>query len=264
MKQISILGCGWLGLPLGEHLAAGGFAVNGSITGPAKFRQLMAAGINPYVVKLPDDVYYLPRFLEGSDVLIIDIPPKLRGANSENFIDKIQQLIPFIEESGIQKVIFVSSTSVYTDDNSTVTEETIPRPQTESGRQLLESEKLLQQNPNFKTTVIRFGGLIGEDRHPVYSLSGKTGLENPEAPVNLIHQQDCIGIISTVINKDIWGKTFNAVTPYHPSRQEYYSNKARQLDLILPQFNTYASTGKVISSDKLMEILEYTFNKDML
>lgn len=265
MKQISILGCGWLGLPLGEHLAASGFAVNGSVTGPAKFRQLMAAGINPYVIKLPYDVYYLPRFLESSGALIIDIPPKLRGESSENFTGKIKQLIPFIEESGIQKVIFISSTSVYADDNNTVTEETLPKPQTESGRQLLECEQLLQQNPNFKTTVIRFGGLIGEDRHPVYSLSGKTGLENPKAPVNLIHQKDCIEIISTIIEKDIWGETFNAVAPYHPSRQEYYSHKAKQLGLNLPDFNSgNLSVGKIINSDKLMDILDYRFKENTL
>lgn len=265
MKQISILGCGWLGLPLGEHLAAGGFTVKGSVTGPAKFRQLMAAGINPYVIKLPHDMYYLPCFLKGSDVFIIDIPPKLRGENSESFTGKIKQLIPSIEESGIQKVIFISSTSVYADDNSTVTEETAPKPQTESGRQLLESEGLLQQNPNFKTTVIRFGGLTGEDRHPVYSLSGKTGLDNPKASVNLIHQEDCIEIINSIIKKEVWGETFNAVMPYHPSRQEYYSHKAKQLGLIPPQFNNNTpSKGKVINSDKLMNVLDYRFKENTL
>lgn len=262
MKQISILGCGWLGLPLGEHLSAGGFTVNGSVTGPAKFRQLMAAGINPYVIKLPYDVYYLPRFLEGSGALIIDIPPKLRGESSENFTGKIKQLIPFIEESGIQKVIFISSTSVYADDNITVTEETAPKPQTESGRQLLESEKLLQQNPNFKTTVIRFAGLIGEDRHPIYALSGKTGLENPEAPVNLIHLEDCIGIISTIIEKDIWGETFNAAASYHPAKQDYYNFKAKQLGWAAPGFNSSKpSVGKVVNSDRLKIVLGYSFKK---
>jgi nucleoside-diphosphate-sugar epimerase len=90
-------------------------------------------------------------------------------------------------------VLFISSTSVYNDVDAFVTEETIARPATESGKQLLETEQLLQSNINFKTTI-RFGGLIGEDRHPVKFLAGRENLENPNAPINLIHQEDCIGI----------------------------------------------------------------------
>ena len=81
------------------------------------------------------------------------------------------------------------------------TEETRAAPNLENGRQLLEVEHLLQNNTNFKTTVIRFGGLIGEDRQPVRSLSGNKMLQNPTAPINLIHQQDCIGIIETIIDQ---------------------------------------------------------------
>lgn len=103
-----------------------------------------------------------------SQFLIINIPPKLRGNSTENFVEKIKNLIPFIEKSGIKKVLFVSSTSVYSDEDKVVTEETIPNPDTESGKQLFKCEKLLQENSHFETTILRFGGLIGEDRHPIY------------------------------------------------------------------------------------------------
>src|SRR5574343_621841 len=68
----------------------------------------------------------------------------------------------------------VSSPSVYSDSFPIVeiTEETTPNPDTESGKQLVIAETLLQSNQNFKTTVIRFGGLLGEDRHPVKFLAG--------------------------------------------------------------------------------------------
>ena len=64
----------------------------------------------------------------------------------------------------------MSSTSVYGDSFPIVeiTEETKPNPDTESGKQLVIAETLfVQSNPHFKTTVIRFGGLLGDDRHPV-------------------------------------------------------------------------------------------------
>ncbi len=88
---------------------------------------------------------------------------------------------------------------------------------------MLEVEKLLQSNTNFKTTVVRFGGLTGEDRQPVKFLAGRENLENPDGPVNTIHQQDCIGIIEKIIEKKAWGEIFNAVKPYHPSRKKHYT-----------------------------------------
>ena len=93
----------------------------------------------------------------------------------------------------------MSSTSVFSDEDKVVTEETLPNPNTESGKQLLQCEKLLQDNSHFETTILRFGGLIGEDRNPIHFLAGRSNIENPDAPINLIHQEDCIGIILKII-----------------------------------------------------------------
>jgi nucleoside-diphosphate-sugar epimerase len=143
-----------------------------------------------------------------------------------------------------------------------VTEETELNPDTESGRQLLEVEQLLQSNPNFKTTILRFGGLIGEDRHPIKFLAGRKNIENPNAPINLIHQEDCIGIIQKIIELNSWNQVFNAVTPFHPSRKEYYTQKAIEFNLALPEFNTENSSfEKTISSSKIENILGYSFRK---
>jgi len=124
----------------------------------------------------------------------------------------------------------------------------------------LQTEQLLQSNLNFKTTVLRFGGLIGEDRHPVRFLAGRKNLDNPNAPINLIHQKDCIGIIQKIIELDCWNETFNAVTPYHPSRKEYYTQKAKERNLDLPEFNNDKfSIGKTIASSKIEVVLDYAF-----
>ena len=198
-------------------------------------------------------------------ILIIDIPPKLRGNSKEDFVGKIEKLIPFIEKSTVENVLFISSTSVYGEDNLIVTEETELNPDTESCKQLVKTEQLLQSNPNFKTTILRFGGLIGEDRHPIKFLAGKTNLENPNAPINLIHQDDCIGIILKIIAFDCWNKTFNAVSPFHPSRKDYYTQKAIDFNLAPPQFNSENLTfGKTILSSKVENVLEYKFIKPNL
>jgi nucleoside-diphosphate-sugar epimerase len=262
MLKISLLGCGWLGLPLAKKLIENGCFVNGSTTSTAKISTIEKTGIHPFLISLEENKIEgdIASFLKNSEVLIIAIPPKLRSSSSENFVAKIQTLISYIEKSSIKKVLFVSSTAVYDDDNSIVTEATNCNPKTESGKQLVAIEKLLQNNTNFKTTSIRFGGLIGDDRHPIKFLSGRKNIENPDAPINLIHQNDCIGIITKIIEKEIWNETFNAVAPEHPNRKEYYTKKAIELNLALPEFDTNTtSTGKTIVSEKLETILEYKF-----
>jgi nucleoside-diphosphate-sugar epimerase len=273
MKKISILGCGWLGLPLAKSLIEKGFSINGSTTSVEKIAVLEKAGIHPFLVTLSavevleETKISIENFLQNSDVLIIDIPPKLRGDSSENFVAKIQNIIPFIEKSSVEKVIFVSSTSVYSDDNSIITEETKPNPDTESGKQLLEAEQLLQSNSNFQTTILRFGGLIGDDRHPIKFLAGRKNIENAEGPINLIHQTDCIGIIEEILKhpetsgqNDKSTEVFNAVAPFHPTRKEYYTQKAIELNLPLPEFEeSKPSIGKTILSDKVESILNYKF-----
>jgi nucleoside-diphosphate-sugar epimerase len=272
MTQISILGCGWLGLPLAKALLKNDFSVKGSTTSVEKLSVLKNSGIQPYLISLSEDetVGNLNDFLENSKILIIDIPPKLRGSVTENFVSKIKNVIPFIEKSSVENVIFISSTSVYGEDNLEVTEETELNPDTESGKQLVQTEQLLQCNPNFKTTILRFGGLIGEDRHPIKFLAGRKNIETPDAPINLIHQDDCIGIILEILQQtqnEEWNRneTFNAVAPFHPSRKDYYTQKAIEFNLALPEFNSENLTfGKTIASSKIEKVLGYTFIKPNL
>ena len=275
--KISILGCGWLGLPLAKSLLSKSYKVKGSSTSESKLEVLKNAEISPFQIQLDEHqiIGNIEDFLKETDVLIIDIPPGLRRevstSNEMTFVNKVKTLIPLIEKSEIQKVIFVSSTSVYGDSFPIVeiTEETKPNPDTESGKQLVIAETLFQSNPHFKTTVIRFGGLLGEDRHPVKFLAGRANVENPNAPVNMIQREDCIGVIEEILkqvqnNNWEWNQSFNAVAPQHPTRKAYYHKKADILNLPLLTFvEDSESKGKIISSEKVETILGYSFQKEI-
>lgn len=267
--KISILGIGWLGFPLAKKLIEIGYDVKGSTTSESKLEHLKNNNIQPYQIELSENkiVGNMEEFLNGSEFLIIDIPPKLRSNPTENFVEKIKLLTSFIEKSTIKNVLFVSSTSVYADafPIASIDENSIPNPDSESGKQLLQSEELLLSNKNFKTTILRFGGLIGEDRHPINFLAGKSNVENSDAPINLIHQEDCIGIICEILNQvQNINIIFNAVTPHHPSRKEYYQKKAENSNLPLPIFaKNQESKGKIISSSKIETVLNYRFQKEI-
>ena len=258
MENIAILGCGWLGMPLAAEMSRIGYSVTGSTTSIEKFPKIKSIGVIPFIIELGQSTVLgdINGFLANANTLIINVPPK-RKTDSE-FTHKLNALIPFIEKSTVEKVLFVSSTSVYGDANTVVSEDSETAPETESGKDLVKSEKLLQQNNHFKTTILRFGGLIGGDRNPIAFLSGRP-LENPNGPVNLIHQDDCIGIITAIIKHNIWGEVFTGVTPFHPTRQEYYSAKAKEQGLPPPIPQDGPTIGKIVTSEKLQSLLNYQF-----
>lgn len=97
MKQISILGCGWLGLPLAKAVLKEGISVKGSTTSIEKLTKLENIGIQSFQfaleTKAAPDV--LADFLDGSQTLIIAIPPKLRGKTR---ITQMPKIIPLLKK----------------------------------------------------------------------------------------------------------------------------------------------------------------------
>lgn len=261
-KKIGILGCGWLGFPLAKSFVDLGYQVRGSTTSIDKILSLALHDINPFLIAIHNHHTEgnLDYFLKDLDLLIVNIPPKLRSNPNTNYVSKIRTLTNKIKDSNTKNIIFISSISVYGNTQSMVDEHSLTQPQTESGRQILEAEKLLTNCKNLSIKVIRCAGLYGPDRHPVFQLAKKQTLDHPNHPVNLIHLEDCIGIIHHLINNDIDAQIINAVAPSHPSRELYYSVKAKQLNLNLPSFNHQESSpGKTVNSIYINTKLGYKF-----
>jgi nucleoside-diphosphate-sugar epimerase len=258
VKTISILGCGWLGTALGKRFLTKGVAVKGSAASADSYNQLETTGIQTYHIKIdPDTVMVDYKNFFNTDVLIIALPP--RGENVvENFPKQISQIVQLIDETKIGRVLFVSSTSVYQPWNGVVREGDEGYPSKANGRALLKAEKLLQALPGVKTTVVRLGGLIGYDRNPARFVAGKTDVV-ADTPVNLIHRDDAVHIISALIEKEIWGEVFNACSPQHPTKREFYSKAAAISGLPAPVFSSAQENYKIVNSDKLVTRLGYTF-----
>jgi nucleoside-diphosphate-sugar epimerase len=261
---LGVLGCGWLGLPLADLFLQQGYSVRGSTTSEEKLAILGGQGIIPFRIVLREQGIHgnISAFLKDLEYLIINVPPGLRGNDKkESYVKKMQLLLHHIEAAQVPKVIFVSSTSVYGKYQSgMVTEDTIPIPSSESGKQLLQCETLFRNLPTSKATIVRFGGLIGPKRHPINQLSGRTGLKGGNAPVNLIHQIDCMGILTTIVQKELWGITLNAVFPSHPLKSTYYLKEAKKRSIPPPQFEPNdASIQKTIGSHHPFLQKEYIF-----
>lgn len=255
-KHIGILGCGWLGFPLAKSLIKKGYHVKGTTTSTDKLMELQKEGIEPFEIRLTETGTEgnIKEFLSQVGTLIINVPPKLRGNNAESFVDKIKFLISELKDSEISNIIFVSSTAVYGDLEGEVTEATPVYPNTESGRQLVQCENMFQKEVGLDTTIVRFGGLIGPDRHPVTTLSGRKQLGNGNHAINLIHLYDCIHMIQTILEEGYWGEIFNGVYPYHPKKQLYYFEEAQKRGIPTPSYKETSSKamGKIVLSQNFL------------
>lgn len=265
---IAVLGCGWLGLPLATRLVAAGYPVVGSTTTPKQLLTLRDAGITPYLLRLgPEfssiDADTLRTMLTDVDVLILNVPP--RAAAAHNYPGLLRPVGSAVASLGVRHVLFVSSTSVYPDAPRTMQEaDAVSSP--DAASDLLRAEgHFTPRRGQWLSTVVRFGGLIGPDRPPGRFLAGRQNLPNASGPVNLIHLDDCIGLLTSIIEQQAWGYTFNACASQHPSRQEFYTAAAAHLGLPAPTFDAAKDQGgKRIDSSLLHRTLAYNFQHDDL
>ena len=259
-RTISILGCGWLGLPLAEYLLSKDFSVSGSTTSPAKLNTLTSKHINSFLIELNPSIRgdNIKNFF-SSEILVINIPP---GGGEDKYSYHTAQIVSVlnaVKKSPVTKIIFISSTSVYGNENRIVYETDELRPEKESGKVLKAVENMLFSDKSFDKTIIRFAGLIDSDRNPVRFFAGRKDIPGGNMPVNLIHRKDCINIIHRVINQNVWNEIFNACTDSHPTKREFYTAAARKFNMPGPGFIDTNDNYKIVNSDKLKKRLNYEF-----
>lgn len=261
--RISVLGCGWLGFPLAQYLLKEGFEVKGSTTSPEKLLLLKQANIDAYKIKFPHSNSETESSgFWDTDVLILNIPPQRGNDHVERYYPQlIKSVIETAEFHKVSWVIFASSTSVYSETGG-LTKEADAKPghaSRHTGEAILKAEEIIQ-NSAIDSTILRFGGLYGYDRHPVKYLSGKKNLSDAHKPVNLVHQIDCIKVVAAVLNEKAKNTIFNVVSDGHPPRKEFYQSAAQHFGLKLPEFKECSNRNyRIVSNQKLKTELNYEF-----
>jgi nucleoside-diphosphate-sugar epimerase len=259
---VSILGCGWLGFPLAEFLMDKGYSVKGSTTREEKIDKLKQAGVQPFLLNFTphpqrEQLDYIPDFLR-TDILIIAIPPQVSRHGDDFHPMQILHLSEHLKLSDINKIIYISSTSIYPDKGE-VTEDTDLSSEDTSNAALQRAEEILC-GLHRRPTILRCGGLMGYDRVPGRYFIGKKDLTTGEVPVNFVHRDDVIRIIHEVIRQDKWGEVYNVVAPEHPIRREIYTSNARDFGWEAPTFMEGKTPDyKLVNSNKVIQELGYQF-----
>ena len=205
--NILIVGCGSIGLKLAmelkephqiyglkrnaENLPADINGISADVTHPSSLRG-----------KLPNKLDYIVYCLTASEFN--------DQAYQEIYIKGLQNLINEVSNAQLspKRLFFVSSSSVYPQDNDQwVNEETPVSPTRFSGQRLLEAESIAL-NCNIPASNIRFSGIYGGSRTRLLDQvrNGKANSDSP-AYTNRVHEDDCVLILKHLIEKDIKGDT---------------------------------------------------------
>ncbi|RZL06877.1 MAG: SDR family NAD(P)-dependent oxidoreductase [Hymenobacter sp.] len=264
---VAVLGCGWLGFPLAQALQAQGHRVLGTTTTPEQLPILAAAGIEPHLLQLGTDFSAadetrLATILSQANVLVLNVPP--RSAVAGGYPQLLRPVHRAVAAARVKAVLFVSTTGVYLEEPRLMREQDAVSTRDASSDVLRTEGHFVPRYGQWQSTVVRLGGLIGPDRAPGRFLAGRRELAQGDAPVNLLHLTDAIGVLSTIITTNIWGYTLNVCAQSHPPRREFYPAAAEYLGLTPPTFLPGYGPGKTIDSSLLRNVVPYTFQHDNL
>jgi hypothetical protein len=256
-KTISVLGCGWLGFPLASRFVDQGFIVKGATTTALKMNALASKGIQPHLLSFPA-AHDVGDFF-NSDIAFINIPFRRNLTDPCLYHQQINGVIEEIIKGGCSKVIFASSTLVYPNGLNAREDEPL-EPQGKRAQVLWQIEQDFLKNPAFESAIIRFAGLYGPDRE-IKNFLNRASLKEAEGRVNLIHLDDCLGIIEAVVEKQAYGQIFNAVSDGHPTREELYTKAAKAAGQAPPTLLTNPRPAlKIVSNAKIKAVLQYALS----
>jgi nucleoside-diphosphate-sugar epimerase len=264
MKKVAIVGLGWLGMPLAMSLSARGWQVTGSKTTLDGVEAARMSGIDGYQLQLTPELVCDSDDLDALldvDALVITLPARRTGEGDDFYLQAVQEIVDSALAHNIPRIIFTSSTSVYGEKEGTVRETSPLEPVTSSGRVLKELETWLHDLPGTSVDILRLAGLVGPERHPGRFLAGKTDVANGAHGVNVVHLEDVISAITLLLQAPKGGHIYNLCAPDHPTRAEFYSLMARQMNLDAPVFSTEAQNGrgKLVDGNRICNELGFEY-----
>jgi nucleoside-diphosphate-sugar epimerase len=253
-------------MALAKSLVADGHKVLGTTTTPEQLETMKAAGIDAHVLRLgtdftPASEELLLRLLSAADVLVLNVPPRAAAAGA--YPNLLRPVHRAVASAGTKHVLFVSSTSVYPDEPRVMRENDALSTRDAASDVLRAEGHFVPRYGQWKSTVVRLGGLIGPERAPGRFLAGRRDLAQGNAPVNLVHLTDVVGVLSAIIQHGVWGHTFNVCALKHPLRRDFYPVAAQHIHLEPPTFKAgNGVSGKIIDSTLVRNTLPYQFQYD--
>ena len=244
--RVLIVGCGYVGVPLGVELVEQGHEVFGLRRSAAGEAEMTAVGIKPLVADItrPKDLANLP----GPFDWVVNTVSSTKGGEEEYrqiYLQGTRNLIKWLAPTPLKKFVYTSSTSVYGQTDGSVVKESSPtEPSSATSQVLVETEKLLldaAQSRKFPAVILRVAGIYGPGRGHLFlqylrneaRIAGKG-----ERILNMIHRDDLISVMLAALKNGRGGEIYNATDDEPVAQIHFFRWLSESLGKSMPPFAT--------------------------
>lgn len=240
--RVLIIGCGYVGLPLGVALARAGHEVFGVRRSVEGAEELRAQGITPVLADITrrEELEKIP----GPFDWVINTVSSTQGGVEEYravYLEATRQLIEWLAAHPPEKYLYTSSTSVYAQtDGAGVTEDSATEPKGETSRVLVETEQLLLQaarENNFPAIILRVAGIYGPGRGHLFQqyLRDEARLAGDGSRlINMIHRDDVVRAMVAALEHGQPGRIYNVADDEPVTQREFFTWLSQQLGKPMP------------------------------
>jgi len=272
--RVLIVGCGYIGLPLGAELVKEGHEVFGLRRSAGAAAALETAGVNPLVADItrPETLRDIPA---GYDWVVNCVSASGGSATEYRavYLQGTRNLIEWLSPRPPQKFVYTSSTCVYGQtDGSVVTETSPTTPVAETAKILVAAERVLLDASarGFPAVILRLAGIYGPDRGYWFKqfLSGEARIEGDGSRIlNMVHRDDVIGAILAALKSAPPGEIYNVADDEPVTQLALFQWLSKKLGRAMPPASSDGSsalgkrqaTNKAVSNLKLERALNYRF-----
>jgi nucleoside-diphosphate-sugar epimerase len=191
----------------------------------------------------------------------------------EVYLQGTRNLMEWLAATPPKKFVYTSSTSVYGQtDGSQVKESSPAEPAGETGRMLVETEKvLLEAAKKIPVVILRVAGIYGPERGHLFLQYLKNEAKIPgqgERIINMIHLDDVVGTVITALKNGRAGEIYNVVDDEPVALIHFFRWLSETLGKWMPPFATEeeaaaerkrALTNKKVQNRRLKMELGYQF-----
>jgi nucleoside-diphosphate-sugar epimerase len=225
LMRVLIVGCGYVGLPVGARLVSTGHEVVGIRRDSTAGDELARNGIRLIQADItrPDDL----RRIEPNFDTVINLVSSTKGGPEEYrrvYLEGTRNLLQWLAPNPPKHYLYTSSTSVYAqEDGSWVTEQSPAVPNSTTSRILVDTETELLRR--FPAIILRVGGIYGPERGHLFRqyLRGEAVMrEDGSAYINGIHLEDVAGALCHLISHGQPGEIYNTVDNEPVTQRQFF------------------------------------------
>ena len=272
MANTLIVGAGWLGTPLAQTLIDQGHQVTVTRRSQTRLDEFPLTSVQPALLDLnePHSQQQLIELVEQHQIerIVGAFPPGFRKGNGQEYAQQWQRLVSAAKQSSVNKLLMVSSTTVYPnlavdmkEEDATLALAQMSEHFSDNARIMLQAEQYVIDS-GIDYAIVRCSGLIGSDRHPS-RFAMRLKQVSRKAPANMVHQNDAVAATAFALNQ-IDNEVVNATTPNTVSKAEFYQAAITQSDLDIALPPVTETADKRILADKLVALgYQFQFNSTL-